>query len=78
MNGESHVPELAQSALIRPPMVYVKDTPAWEYKQLVHHLAKDQAPTEADLNALGADGWELAAAFAESPYVYLYFKRLAK
>ncbi|HBY97205.1 MAG: hypothetical protein M5U01_35885 [Ardenticatenaceae bacterium] len=62
---------------VQPPIVYVRDELVWAYKQLARNLAKEDAPTEAELNALGADGWELTAIFTDSPFVYFYFKRLA-
>ena len=46
-----------ESGSIQPPMIYIKEEPVWEYKQLVRNLAKDQPPSEAELNALGKDGW---------------------
>ncbi|HEV2130583.1 MAG TPA: hypothetical protein VGR27_05750 [Longimicrobiaceae bacterium] len=57
------------------PMVHVREEPAWEYRQLVRNLAKEDAPSEGELNALGGDGWELTAVFTDSPFVYFYFKR---
>jgi hypothetical protein len=62
--------------MLPPPIVYVKEKTTWEYKQLVRNLAKENAPGEDELNALGADGWELAGIFTDSPFVYFYFKRL--
>ncbi len=78
MNRALSFPEPSPSELIQPPMIYVKIDPAWEYKQLVRNLAAEPALTEDDLNALGADGWELAGIFTDSPRVYFYFKRPAK
>jgi hypothetical protein len=66
-----------ESGSIQPPMIYIKEEPVWEYKQLVRNLAKDQPPSEAELNALGKDGWELAGVFTDSPFVYFYLKRSA-
>ncbi len=62
--------------LVQPPMVYVTTPAKWEYKQLVRNLAQGAAPTAEELNVLGADGWELAGVFTDSPVVYFYFKRL--
>ena len=53
-------------------MVYV--APVWEYKQLTRRSG--EAPTEADLNELGADGWELTAVVPEAESVHFYFKRV--
>lgn len=58
---------------IQPPVVYVE--PTWEYKHLVRDLAKAPAPDEAELNALGAEGWELAGTFARRTEAHFYFKR---
>lgn len=58
------------------PRVYVREDPAWEYRLLMRNLAKQDAPSEDELNALGADGWEMAGLFSDSPFLYLYFKRL--
>lgn len=78
MNGELNFPNQTPSGLIQPPIVYVKEELFWEYKQLIRNLAKEKAPTEDELNTLGADGWELAGVFTDSPFVYFYFKRLAE
>jgi hypothetical protein len=59
-------------------MVYVKGKSVWEYKQLIRNLRTEQAPSQDELNALGADGWELAGVFADLPFVYFYFKRLTE
>jgi hypothetical protein len=59
-----------------PPMVYVRDEARWEYRLLTRNLAKADPPSEAELNALGDDGWELAGLFTDSPFLYLYFKRM--
>ncbi len=58
------------------PMIYVKEDPAWEYKQLVRNLAKEKAPTEEELNALGRQGWELVGVMNQAKAAYFYFKRL--
>ncbi len=58
------------------PMVYVKDKTVWEYKLLTRNLAKEEAPNEAELNALGKEGWELAGITTDHPIVRFYFKRL--
>lgn len=58
---------------VHPPVVYV--APSWEYKHVVRELARDGAPGEAELDALGAEGWELAAAITQGGSAHLYFKR---
>lgn len=65
----------SEGSPIQPPMIYVSEEPRWEYKQLVRNLEKEQPPTEAELNALGKEGWELAGVLNHSPLVYFYFKR---
>jgi hypothetical protein len=57
---------------IHPPVVYV--APSWEYRHVVRELTVG-APGEAELDALGAEGWELAAAFTWGDAAHLYFKR---
>jgi hypothetical protein len=54
-----------------PPMVFV--APTWEYQ----HLCKPpEAPVdETELNALGAEGWELAGVSTDAAGVHFYFKR---
>jgi hypothetical protein len=66
-------PQRPPGAKVQPPVVYVE--PTWEYKHLVRDLASDRAPEEAELNALGEDGWELAGAFTHGSEAHLYFKR---
>jgi hypothetical protein len=45
----------------------------WEYK----HVSGDP-PDETELNAIGADGWELVGVVAVRDDVHLYFKRLVQ
>lgn len=70
-------PDPSQSLSVQPPIIYVDAKTVWEHKRLVRNLAKEDAPTEEELNAIGADGWELAGIFSDSPFVYFYFKRPA-
>jgi hypothetical protein len=58
--------------------VFVKDTPVWEYKQVVRDMNSAQALNEDELNALGAEGWEMVGILNATPLTYFYFKRLAK
>ena len=57
-------------------MVYVKDKTVWEYKLLSRNLSKEEAPNEEELNRLGKDGWELAAALTNGGVAQFYFKRM--
>ena len=65
-----------QSESVRPSMVYVKKSSKWEYKQIVRNLDEEDAPEEAELNALGEAGWELSGVVQQPPRAYFYFKRL--
>jgi hypothetical protein len=58
---------------VDPPWVPIESR--WEYKELVRDAEGTELPTEAELNTLGADGWELASAVREGPRVHFYFKR---
>jgi Domain of unknown function (DUF4177) len=51
-------------------MVYVYEKQRWEYKVIVQG-----AVTEEELNALGADGWELVGVVALPERTQFYFKR---
>lgn len=57
----------------QPPMVYV--APAWEYKHVERPLGAEAPLREDELNALGAEGWELAAVVPAATTVHFYFKR---
>lgn len=63
---------------VRPPMIYVQEPVKWEYKQIVRDLEKENPPDEAELNALGADGWEMSGVAQKPPLTYYYFKRLTE
>jgi hypothetical protein len=68
-------PREPQPNPIRPPMVYVEKPLKWEYKQLVRDLENEKAPDEAELNALGEEGWEMSGVAQQPPRAYFYFKR---
>jgi hypothetical protein len=53
-------------------MVFVPAT--WEYKQVVRRPPQGLLQ-EAELNALGAEGWELVSVVGEGGSVHFYFKR---
>lgn len=61
-------------APVQPPMVYV--SPEWEYRRLERALGAEALPTEEELNALGAEGWELATVITAGDRAWFYFKRL--
>ncbi len=77
MTNVLQLPEQVPNVRVQPPMVFVREEARWEYKHLARNLAEEPAPTEADLNALGAEGWELAGVFSDSLRVHCYFKRPA-
>jgi hypothetical protein len=67
--------EPKQSEPVRPSMIYVKKSLKWEYKQIVRNLKKEGPPEEAELNALGEEGWEMSGVAQQPPLAYFYFKR---
>jgi hypothetical protein len=78
MDAQSLIPPMKpqESQPIHSPMIYVKQEPAWEYKQLVYDLSMGTLPTIKQLNALGQDGWELVAAPGYENRATFCFKRL--
>jgi hypothetical protein len=62
----------APESRIAPPFVPVE--PRWEYKEVVREVESGLL-SEAELNALGAEGWELASAVPADAQVHFYFKR---
>jgi hypothetical protein len=70
------LPQPSTGGRLEPPMVYVP--PAWEYMEIERSVSADQLPTAADLNTLGADGWELAGVVQAGDAAHFYFKRLAE
>jgi hypothetical protein len=78
MTGRIEVPFLPRpneprGVHVEPPVVSIK--PRWEYKESVHMAESGNLPTEAELNELGAKGWELAGIASEGGRVHFYFKR---
>lgn len=68
---------LPETSQVVAPQIYVHKSTSWEYKQLIRNLAKEEAPTAAELNTLGEEGWELVGVTTDAPFAYFYFKRLA-
>ena len=66
-------PQTPQPATPQPhtPMVCVYERQQWEYRVIVQ-----SAMTQDELNALGADGWELAGVLALPEATNFYFKRV--
>jgi hypothetical protein len=60
------------------PTVYVREPPAWEYKHIACKLNEEAVLNEVEMNALGADGWELAGVSTDAASVHFYFKRLTR
>lgn len=67
--------EPGQSEPVRPPMVYVKKSLKWEYKQIVRDLEKEKPLDGAELDVLGEEGWEMSGIAQHPPVTYYYFKR---
>lgn len=75
-----HLPTLPRVAppvevTVGPAMLYVSKPLIWEYKQMVRDLAKEEMLGEAELNQLGAEGWELSGVVATAAAAFFYFKR---
>jgi hypothetical protein len=62
---------------IAPPIVYVREDVRWEYKIVERDLLTGSALGEAELNELGAEGWEVASVLIHRDKVSFYFKRVA-
>ena len=76
MHTDPVLPEPRPSSYAFPiPMVSVREEPRWEYRRILRELRTEEAPSEAELNTLGEEGWELTGMFMDSPFLYLYFKR---
>lgn len=78
MRSAQQLPRPDEVTRTQPPMVYVREEPVWEYKYLRRNLAQEELPTENELNALGADGWELAGVVTLATEAHFCFKRLAR
>jgi hypothetical protein len=58
------------------PMIHV--APTWMYKHVQRPLGELADVSESELDALGADGWELAGVATEGVTVHFFFKRLSR
>lgn len=67
--------EPKQPEPVRPPMVYIEKQLKWEYKQVLRDLDSQKPLEEAELNALGEQGWEMTGTAQQPPLIYYYFKR---
>ena len=61
-----------QAPRAEPPFVPVE--PRWEYKRVTREAGSGLL-SEAELNALGAERWELAGVVPAGAEVHFYFKR---
>ena len=59
-------------ARVEPPFVPID--PRWEYKAIMREVG-EELPSEAELNALGAEHWELTGVASTGSRVHFYFKR---
>jgi hypothetical protein len=66
-------PEHPHPGRVDPPWVAFE--PRWEYKELIRDLRSEGPPSEADLDTLGRDHWELAGVLREGSRAHFYFKR---
>jgi hypothetical protein len=66
-------PNAPAGSRVEPPWVPVEAS--WEYRQLTRDLQTEGLPSEAELNALGSDHWELTGVLREGDRVHFYFKR---
>lgn len=64
-----------QNDRIRPPMIYIERQAKWEYKQVIRNLEQEKPLDEAELKALGEQGWEMTGIIQQPPLAYFYFKR---
>ncbi len=71
-------PDAAAPQPAQPPMVYVYDDLRWEYKFIPRNASHEWRISEQELNALGAEGWELAGIASVPNEVHFYFKRPRK
>jgi hypothetical protein len=61
----------AFGARLEPPMVRIE--PRWEYREIVREAS--DLLSEAELNALGDERWELAGIAPAGSQVHFYLKR---
>ena len=71
-------PRDPQHTSSRPPMIFVERQLKWEYKQIIRDIEKEKFLDEAELNALGEEGWELTRVAQQLPLTSFYFKRQAE
>jgi hypothetical protein len=67
-------PDLPPAPGPRIAAPFVPVEPRWEYKEVVRDIESGLL-SEAELNVLGTEGWELAGAVPAGAQVHFYFKR---
>jgi hypothetical protein len=58
-------------------MMYVQEKLTWEYRRIDRPLEPEQLLNEQELNALGAEGWELITSVSTASGVSFYLRRSA-
>jgi len=79
MNGlliSALLPQLPTTSEPIVHTIYIKESPIWEYKQIIRNLKTEQLMNEEELNKFGKDGWELVSVVANTKTARFYFKRL--
>lgn len=73
-----HVPQPPEPGQrrVQPPTVYVYEKQAWEYRVIGRTMADEGMLPEAELNALGSEGWELVGVVQVRAKVQFVFKRV--
>lgn len=71
----SNVPDKEEAAPVPAPRVYLPAKQSWQYKILRCAMQDGALPATAQLDELGAAGWELTAALPVDNMVHFYFKR---
>jgi hypothetical protein len=69
-------PQSPQHTTVQPPTVYVYERQQWEYRVVTKNVVDQPTPSEADLNALGRDGWELVGVVQLPATIQFFFKRV--
>ena len=70
--GSPVPPPVPHGSRLDTPMVPVE--PRWEYREVVRAIGAGLMST-AELDALGAEHWELAGVVSAGDQVHFYFKR---
>jgi len=75
-------PEQTPAPSLQAPIVFERvdaPRPRWEYRVLTLHPETDTLPKEAELNALGAEGWLLVSVSrpygSAGPVEYLFVRQ---